>query len=245
MTARFAKDQLKAFIERVERLEEEKKALADDIRDVYAEAKGNGYDVKALREIVRRRKIDKDELAERDAILDTYMLALGMIPGGSSASSTSGQGVASSARAQACAANDDTITNSAQPVLASLPPEGSEPAPALGCAETNSARSSGDPSHPEEGEPGASDRADTDPSQRDRSSAHPSGSGVPSAQSSGSEHTPAPSPGEAPGLREKPSPRGDVDIGEIPPHLRRDPRTNRAPFMPPVPGAGEPRAPPG
>jgi uncharacterized protein (UPF0335 family) len=76
---RFAKDQLKAIIERVERLEEEKKAIADDIRDVYAEAKGNGFDVKALRTVVRLRKQDKDERAEHEAILDTYMQALGMI----------------------------------------------------------------------------------------------------------------------------------------------------------------------
>ena len=76
---RFAKDQLKAFIERVERLEEEKKAIADDIRDVYGEAKGNGYDVKALRTIVRLRKQDKDERAEAEAILETYMHALGML----------------------------------------------------------------------------------------------------------------------------------------------------------------------
>ena len=55
---RFAKDQLKAFVERVERLEEEKKALSDDIRDVYAEAKGNGFDVKTLRVVVRLRKQD-------------------------------------------------------------------------------------------------------------------------------------------------------------------------------------------
>lgn len=75
---RFAKDQLKAFIERVERLEEEKKALSDDIRDVYAEAKGNGYDVKALRTIVRLRKMDTDERKEQETILDTYMHALGM-----------------------------------------------------------------------------------------------------------------------------------------------------------------------
>ena len=75
---RFAKDQLKAFIERVERLEEEKKALADDIRDVYAEAKGNGYDVTALRTIVRLRKLETTERQEQQAILDTYMHALGM-----------------------------------------------------------------------------------------------------------------------------------------------------------------------
>jgi uncharacterized protein (UPF0335 family) len=75
---RFAKDHLKAFVERVERLEEEKKALADDIRDVYAEAKANGLDVKALRAIVRLRKQDADERREHEAILDTYMHALGM-----------------------------------------------------------------------------------------------------------------------------------------------------------------------
>lgn len=78
---RFAKDHLKAFVERVERLEEEKKTIADDIRDVYAEAKGNGFDVKALREIVRLRKQDKDERAEHEAILETYMQALGMLAG--------------------------------------------------------------------------------------------------------------------------------------------------------------------
>ena len=76
---RFGKDQLKAFIERVERLEEEKKALADDIRDVYAEAKGSGFDVKALRAIVRMRKQDADERKEQEAILETYMHALGML----------------------------------------------------------------------------------------------------------------------------------------------------------------------
>jgi uncharacterized protein (UPF0335 family) len=76
---RFAKDQLKAFVERIERLEEEKKALSDDIRDVYAEAKGNGYDVKAMRAIVRMRKQDKDERIEYETVLETYMHALGMI----------------------------------------------------------------------------------------------------------------------------------------------------------------------
>ena len=74
----FGRDQLKAFIERVERLEEEKKALSDDIRDVYAEAKDNGFDVKALRTIVRLRKMEATEREEQQAILDTYMHALGM-----------------------------------------------------------------------------------------------------------------------------------------------------------------------
>jgi uncharacterized protein (UPF0335 family) len=76
---KFAKDQLKAIIERIERLEEEKKTITDDIRDVYAEAKGNGYDVKALRTIVRLRKQDANERAEEETILETYMQALGMI----------------------------------------------------------------------------------------------------------------------------------------------------------------------
>ena len=76
---RFAKDQLKAFVERIERLEEEKKAIADDIKDVYAEAKGNGFDTKALRTIVRLRKQDADERKEHETILETYMHALGMI----------------------------------------------------------------------------------------------------------------------------------------------------------------------
>ena len=76
---RFAKDQLKAFIERIERLEEEKKATADDIRDVYAEAKGNGFDIKALRSIVRLRKMDTDERREQQEVLETYMHALGML----------------------------------------------------------------------------------------------------------------------------------------------------------------------
>jgi len=77
--ARFAKDHLKAFVERVERLEEEKKTISDDIRDVYAEAKANGFDVKALRAIVRLRKQDADERREQEAILETYMHALGML----------------------------------------------------------------------------------------------------------------------------------------------------------------------
>lgn len=76
---RFAKDQLKAIIERIERLEEEKKAISDDVSDVYAEAKGNGYDVKALRTIVRMRKQDANERAEQEAILETYLQALDML----------------------------------------------------------------------------------------------------------------------------------------------------------------------
>jgi uncharacterized protein (UPF0335 family) len=76
---KFAKDQLKSIIERIERLEEEKKAISDDIRDVYAESKGNGFDVKVLRMIVRMRKQDANERQEQETILETYMQALGMI----------------------------------------------------------------------------------------------------------------------------------------------------------------------
>jgi uncharacterized protein (UPF0335 family) len=76
---RFAKDHLKAFVERVEKLEEEKKAIADDVRDVYAEAKANGFDVKALRTVVKLRKLDVNERKEQEAVLETYMHALGML----------------------------------------------------------------------------------------------------------------------------------------------------------------------
>jgi len=76
---RFAKDQLKSVIERIEKLEEEKKATSEDIKEVYAEAKGSGFDVKALRTIVRLRKQDVDERKEQEAVLETYMHALGML----------------------------------------------------------------------------------------------------------------------------------------------------------------------
>ena len=76
---RFAKDQLKAFVERIERLEEEKKTISDDIRDVYAESKGNGFDVKALRQVIRLRKQEPTERNEQQLILETYMNALGML----------------------------------------------------------------------------------------------------------------------------------------------------------------------
>lgn len=75
----FAKGQLKAIIERIEKLEEEKKAISDDIKDVYGEAKGNGFDVKTLRTIIRMRKQDADERQEQETILETYMQALGML----------------------------------------------------------------------------------------------------------------------------------------------------------------------
>jgi uncharacterized protein (UPF0335 family) len=79
-TAGVARDQLKSIIERIERLEEEKQALADDIKEVYGEAKANGFDTKTLRQIVRIRKQDSAERQEQEALLDLYMHALGMVP---------------------------------------------------------------------------------------------------------------------------------------------------------------------
>lgn len=76
---RVAKDQLHSIVERIERLEEEKKSIGDDIKDVYAEAKGNGFDVRALRSVISIRKQDQQERTEREAILETYLHALGMI----------------------------------------------------------------------------------------------------------------------------------------------------------------------
>ena len=76
---KFAKDQLRAVVERVERLEEEKKTISEAIRDVYSEAKGNGFDVKAIRTIIKLRKQDATTRAEAETILETYMQALGML----------------------------------------------------------------------------------------------------------------------------------------------------------------------
>jgi uncharacterized protein (UPF0335 family) len=73
-----AADMLKAFVARIERLEEEKAALAGDIKEVYAEAKGNGFDIKVLRKIISMRRRDYAERQEEEAILDLYMQALGM-----------------------------------------------------------------------------------------------------------------------------------------------------------------------
>lgn len=74
-----AAGQLRAFIERIERLEEEKKTIADDIKDVYAEMKGTGFDTKAVRTIIRLRRQDQAERQEAEAILDLYKSALGMV----------------------------------------------------------------------------------------------------------------------------------------------------------------------
>src|SRR6185312_10722511 len=77
-TPNFAKAKLKSFVERVEKLEEEKKAISDDIREVYAEAKGEGFDVKALRAVIRMYQQDREERREYEALVDLYRDALGM-----------------------------------------------------------------------------------------------------------------------------------------------------------------------
>ena len=74
-----ADEQLRLFIERIERLEEEKKGIADDIRDVYLESKSQGYDPKIMRQIVRLRKMKPDDRSEQDMLLETYKTALGMV----------------------------------------------------------------------------------------------------------------------------------------------------------------------
>jgi uncharacterized protein (UPF0335 family) len=76
-----ARDQLKSIVERIEKLEEEKAAIAGDIKEVYAEAKANGFDAKTLRQVVRLRKQDSTERQEQEALLDLYLHALGMITG--------------------------------------------------------------------------------------------------------------------------------------------------------------------
>ena len=71
-------DQLRSYIERIERLEEERAGLSADIRDVFAEAKANGFDVKIMRQVIRIRKMDKSERDEQESLLDLYLHALGM-----------------------------------------------------------------------------------------------------------------------------------------------------------------------
>lgn len=78
MSDNVAADQLRLFIERIERLEEEKKGIADDVKDVYLEAKANGYDAKTMRAIVRLRRMEKNARDEAEALLDTYKAALGL-----------------------------------------------------------------------------------------------------------------------------------------------------------------------
>ena len=80
-TTAVAAGQLKSIIERIERLEEEKKAVAEQIKEVYAEAKANGFDTKTLRKVVSLRKRSTEERQEEEALLDLYLHALGMLPG--------------------------------------------------------------------------------------------------------------------------------------------------------------------
>ena len=77
----FAQGQLRSLVERIERLEEEKKAIAGDIKEVYAEAKANGFDTKILRKVIALRKKETAEREEEQSMLDLYLSALGMIPG--------------------------------------------------------------------------------------------------------------------------------------------------------------------
>ncbi|MEZ5842368.1 MAG: DUF2312 domain-containing protein [Hyphomicrobiaceae bacterium] len=77
-----AQNQLRQFVEQLERLEEEKKAISDDIRDKFQEAKAVGFDIKALRQILKLRKKNRDERQEEQTILEVYMHALGMLDGG-------------------------------------------------------------------------------------------------------------------------------------------------------------------
>jgi uncharacterized protein (UPF0335 family) len=77
-----AADQLRSYIERIERLEEEKAGMAADIKDVFAEAKGNGFDVKTMRQIIRLRKLEEIDRQEQETLLDLYKRALGMIESG-------------------------------------------------------------------------------------------------------------------------------------------------------------------
>jgi uncharacterized protein (UPF0335 family) len=78
MSDSISAEQLRLLIERIERLEEEKKGISDDIKDVYAEAKATGFDAKIMRTIIRLRKMEKHQLDEQDALLETYRAALGM-----------------------------------------------------------------------------------------------------------------------------------------------------------------------
>lgn len=76
-----AGERLKSLIERIERLEEEKRTLGEDIKEVYAEAKGTGFEPKIMRQIIKIRRMDKDEHDEQESLLDVYKRALGMLPG--------------------------------------------------------------------------------------------------------------------------------------------------------------------
>jgi uncharacterized protein (UPF0335 family) len=84
--AGIAGERLRSLIERIERLEEEKRTLSADIKEVYAEAKGTGFDTKIMRQIIRLRRMDKDDVDEQETLLEVYKRALGMLPDGEPAS---------------------------------------------------------------------------------------------------------------------------------------------------------------
>lgn len=242
---RFAKDHLKAFVERIERLEEEKKALADDIRDVYQEAKGNGFDVKALRAVVRMRKQDANERAEFDAILDTYLQALGMLGAETRARVEAidrhGKMLAELDRAaQACAAApEETIASTGlKPVSSAHPIEkaGDErPSPAV--------NSPSPPTGTPLGHIDVLNGGEQPPSLR--------GPGLcPGTSSDGADNSPSPS--SSGGEQPRPVDRnsnpcgqspdnlpGGAEFPDMPPFLRRGPN-NEAAFV----GTREARAPP-
>ena len=120
-----AGDRLRSFIERIERLEEEKRSLAEDIKEVYAEARGSGFDAKIMRKLIALRRMDKDDLDEQEALLDIYKRALGML-----IDTPLGQA--------ALARLDDTVaTASSHPKRRGRPPKaknGAEPAAGNGTA---------------------------------------------------------------------------------------------------------------
>ena len=86
-----AGERLRSFIERIERLEEEKAALAADIREIYAEAKGVGFDTKIMRQVLKLRKLDREDRQEQETLLDLYLQALGMIPGSEAGAGADGE----------------------------------------------------------------------------------------------------------------------------------------------------------
>ncbi len=80
MTTDVSRDRLRSIVERIERLEEEKQAIADDIKQIYAESKGNGFATRIIRKVIKLRKMEQAEREEEAALLDIYMAALGMLP---------------------------------------------------------------------------------------------------------------------------------------------------------------------
>lgn len=238
-----AKDQLRSYIERIERLEEEKKSIADDIRDVFAEAKSNGYDVKALRAIVRLRKIDADERMEQEVIMETYLHALGMLadtPLGTAAIDrsvkASVQTAAQSQRVERV--RSAPIDNSSRGGGVSLPGEAQRPEPACDFAAAEGDTSLASPSFcAVMGASGtAGPREDiTDPAEDNHPAGEPAaasqrgvGNGIaPSAGSFLADPAPSASPRNSDGLaprpagEDRPSPDGDYD--GIPDFLWRGP----------------------